>query len=199
MYPKWLGLKAHFHEPKPPSSVDLYFFGGGYCGVQPVGPNHVNVAAMVRTDRATALSAMFSLNPELKARSLQWQRAMVPIATSPLLFQRPEPLRESVLQSGDAAGFIDPFVGDGIALALRSGAAAAQCLLPFWRGEASLTAAASAYERLYEKEFLPIFSNAARYRRLLNLPAALRAPFVRLLEHTGLPAFVVRSTRGATG
>ena len=34
---KWLGIKAHFaeaHRPRP--SVDLYFFDGGYCGVQPV-------------------------------------------------------------------------------------------------------------------------------------------------------------------
>src|SRR5437870_3256364 len=33
---KWLGLKAHFAEPSPETSVDLYFFDGGYCGVQPV-------------------------------------------------------------------------------------------------------------------------------------------------------------------
>src|SRR5262249_2361289 len=35
---RWVGLKAHFQESHPPASVDLYFFGGGYCGVQPVGP-----------------------------------------------------------------------------------------------------------------------------------------------------------------
>ena len=33
---KWLGIKAHFAEPEPECSVDLYFFEGGYCGVQPV-------------------------------------------------------------------------------------------------------------------------------------------------------------------
>ncbi|HEY6937003.1 MAG TPA: NAD(P)/FAD-dependent oxidoreductase [Terriglobales bacterium] len=194
---KWLGIKAHFYEPDPPCSVDLYFFNGGYCGVQPTGLDRINVSAMARADVATTLPAILSLNPALEDRSRLWQHATEPVTTSPLFFRRPEPLRDSVPHAGDAAGFIDPFVGDGIALALRSGAAAAQCLLPFWRGETSLAAAGLAYQRAYEQNFLSIFNNAARYRRLLSLPRALRAPFVRLLAYTGLPAFVVRSTRGA--
>src|SRR5947207_129221 len=48
----WIGLKAHVFEPDPPSSCDLYFFEGGYCGVQPVGSNTVNVAAIVRANVA---------------------------------------------------------------------------------------------------------------------------------------------------
>jgi flavin-dependent dehydrogenase len=194
---KRLGIKAHFHEPSPPCSVDLYFFEAGYCGVQPIGPDLINVSAVVRANAATTLSDILSLHPALAARSRRWQPATEPVATSPLFFRRPEPLREHVLMAGDAAGFVDPFVGDGIALALRSGAAAAQCLLPFLRGEASLPAAGLAYQRLYQQNFLPIFSNAARYRRLLRLPGTLRAPFVRLLARTGVPAFVVRSTRGS--
>lgn len=194
---KWLGVKAHFHEPSPPCSVDLYFFTGGYCGVQPIGPDRINVSAMVRADVATTLTEILSLHPAVAARSRQWQHATEPVTTSPVFFRRPEPLRDKMLLAGDAAGFIDPFVGDGIALALRSGAAAAQCLIPFWRGETSLASAGLAYQRAYNQNLLPIFTNAARYRRLLSLPSALRAPFVRLLAHTGLPAFVVRSTRGA--
>jgi flavin-dependent dehydrogenase len=194
---KWLGIKAHFAEAGPPSSVDLYFFAGGYCGVQPVGLNRINVSAMVRSDAATSLTGVFALHPPLQARSKAWEADTDPVSTSPLLFSRPDPLRDSMLLAGDAAGFVDPFVGDGIALALRSGAAAAQSLLPFWRGEISLPAAALAYRQTYQQAFLPIFRNAARLRRLLSLPALLRAPFVHLLERTGLPHFVVSRTRGA--
>ncbi|HKW66305.1 MAG TPA: FAD-dependent oxidoreductase [Terriglobales bacterium] len=195
---KWLGIKAHFHEPSPPCSVDLYFVKSGYCGVQPLGPDLINVSAMVRAEAATTLPDILSLHPALAARSRCWRPATEPVATSPLFLRRPEPLRGHILLAGDAAGFVDPFVGDGIALALRTGAAATQSLLPFLRGEASLPTAGLAYQRLYQQNFLPIFSNAARYRRLLRLPGAVRAPFVRLLARTGLPAFVVRSTRGAT-
>ena len=196
---KWLGIKAHFHEASPPCSVDLYFFNSGYCGVQPIGNDLINVSAMVRADAATTLPAVLSLHPALAARSRRWQHATEPVTTSPLFFRRPEPLRDNMLMAGDTAGFVDPFVGDGIALALRTGAAAAQCLCTFLRGETSLPAAGLAYQRLYRQSFLPIFRNAARYRRLLSLPGVLRAPFVRLLARTGLPAFLVRSTRGAAG
>lgn len=194
---KWLGIKGHFREPSPPSSVDLYFFAAGYCGVQPVGPDLINVSAMVRADTATTVPAILALHSALQTRSRHWQPTTEPVTTSPLFFRRPEPLCDSVLLVGDAAGFVDPFVGDGIALALRSGSAAAQCLLPFWRGQSPLSAAALAYRQVYERNILPVFRNAARYRRLLNLPSPLRAPFLYVLEHTGLPAFVVRSTRGA--
>jgi flavin-dependent dehydrogenase len=193
---KWLGLKSHFREAEPPASVDLYFFRGGYCGVQPVGQEVINVSAMVRAEAATSLPGVFALHPALALRSAGWQPAGEVVTTSPLLFQAPEPLRNTVLLAGDAAGFIDPFVGDGIALALRSGAAAAQALLPFWRGEIPLPAAALAYRQSYRRMFLPVFRNAARCRRLLDLPAPLRAPFVRLLARTGVPQFLVRSTRG---
>ena len=40
--------------------------------------------------------------------------------------------------AGDAAGFVDPFVGDGISLALRSGRLAGECLIPFFAGTISL-------------------------------------------------------------
>lgn len=194
---KWLGIKAHFHEPNPCPSVDLYFFEGGYCGVQPVGSGLINVSAMVRATAASSLRAVLALQNDLRLRSMAWQPATNPVTTSPLLFRRPEPLREFVLLVGDAAGFIDPFVGDGIALALRSGAAAARCLLPFWRREVSLSAAELAYQQTYQQAFLPVFRNAARLRRLLNLPAPLRVPFLHLFQRIGLPAFVVRSTRSA--
>jgi menaquinone-9 beta-reductase len=194
---KWLGIKAHFRESSPPCSVDLYFFPGGYCGVQPVGSDLINVSAMVRADRAATLPGVFALHSGLQNRSRRWQPASVPVSTSPLIFHRPVTVSEGALLAGDSAGFIDPFAGDGIALALRSGAMASQCLLPYWRGEVPLATASLAYQQNYEREFLPLFGNAARYRRLLGLPAALRAPLVRLLEHTGLPAFVVRGTRGA--
>ena len=194
---KWLGIKAHFRESSPPASVDLYFFSGGYCGVQPVGTDLINVSAMVRADAATTMPQVLVLHPQLRTRSRCWQPATDPVSTSPLLFRRPEALRGNVPLAGDAAGFIDPFAGDGIALALRSGYLAAASLLPFCRGETFLSHAAHEYAQAYTRSFLPVFRNAARFRQLLRLPAPLRSPVVRLLARTGLPEFVVRSTRGA--
>ncbi len=198
---KWIGLKAHFFESNPGPSVDLYFFEGGYCGVQPAslaGGNSllINVCAMVRKNMGSTLDAVFAQNPELDARSRSWEPATALVTTFPLHFRGPKALRENILLAGDAAGFIDPFVGDGIAIALRSGRMAARALAPFWRGDTSLTIAARAYEEAYQQELSPLFRNSSRLRRLLNLPSVVRSPLLKLASSARVGRLLVRSTRG---
>ena len=186
---KWLGLKAHYAEPDPPPSVDLYFFAGGYCGVQPVtltdapeDENRVNACVMVRSDVARTLPEVFALHPKLLERSRNWQILMEPVSTSPLMFREPEPVRGNVLESGDAAAFVDPFIGDGISLALRSGALAAQCLEPFFGGQATISEGAAAYFQAYRRRLLPVFRSSSRLRRLLALPRPVHGLVGHLLE-----------------
>lgn len=197
-----LGVKAHFTEAASPASVDLYFFEGGYCGVQPVrlaengSPTTVNACAMVRADVAHSLPEVFARNPQLAERSRGWEPVMEPVSTSPLVFQNPQPVEGQVPQVGDAAGFVDPFIGDGISLALRGGAAAANCLTPFFRKEIPLTQAVSDYRRIFERRLMRVFQSSSRIRRLLNLPRPLRSTILHLLE--GAPAvtrYLVTATR----
>lgn len=189
---RWVGVKAHFREtatPTPPS-VDLYFFDGGYCGVQPITGNQngagtaVNACAMVRADIATDLREVLKLHPALRSRSESWQPLMDPVTTSPLVFHPPEPTQNGMLQTGDAATFVDPFIGDGISLALRSGDLAANCLAPFFRGECSLDAATADYADLYQTRLAPVFRASSRLRNLLRWPGIVRKPVLSILEKT---------------
>ncbi len=200
---KWLGLKAHFAEPVSQPSVDLYFFEGGYCGVQPVavsdeksGTGRVNASAMVRADVASSLPEVFARHPGLRDRSQYWTLLSDPVSTSPLIFRNPQPERDGVLMVGDAAGFVDPFVGDGISLALRSGLLAAQCLQPFFAAEASLPEAVRHYSRSYESSLLPVFRASSKIRRMLVLPGYVRRPFLSILENSPtITNYLVRKTR----
>ncbi len=200
---KWLGIKAHFAEPCPEPSVDLYFFDGGYCGVQPVhvsgevsSAGRVNVSAMVRADLASTLAEVFVQYPALYERSRGWSSLSDPVSTSPLIFRSPQPERDAVLMAGDAAGFVDPFVGDGISLALRSGALAASCLAPFFAGEASLPDTVSGYRELYERSLLPVFRASSKIRQMLRLPRTVRKPLLMLLEKApAITRYAVRKTR----
>ena len=200
---KWLGLKAHFAEPFPESSVDLYFFDEGYCGVQPVtlqdGHSHrgrVNACAMVRADSATKLPEVLAFHPALRERSRSWQVISEPISTSPLIFQRPQPTKDNVLMAGDAAGFVDPFVGDGISLALRSGRLAAQSLAPYFAGAASLDQSVRKYHTGYEETLLPVFRTSCWIRQALRWPKMARRPVLSVLEKSpALTRQLVRSTR----
>ena len=205
-HPKWLGLKAHFAEPDPPASVDLYFFEGGYCGVQPVNlesdkaaqpeKNRINVCAMVRADVATTLPEVFTKNFALQDRSQTWQALTAPVTTAPLIFRHPQPATGAILQAGDAAGFVDPFIGDGISLALRSGTLAAHALLAFIEGKVNLQEAAAAYRQAYEKELLPVFKSSSKIRRLFALPKMIRIPLMLFFQNNpALTQYLVRKTR----
>jgi flavin-dependent dehydrogenase len=199
---KWLGLKGHFAEPSPPPSVDLYFFDGGYCGVQPIDlrdgerSGTVNACAMVRADVASTLQDVFLCHPALRERSGGWRPLGDPVSTSPLVFRQPQPEREGILMAGDAAAFVDPFVGDGISLALRSGRLAAECLTPFFAKTISLQRAIHNYRATYQRQLSPVFRTSSKIRRMLGLPQTVRIPILRLLKTSPMiTRYLMNTTR----
>ena len=181
---RWIGIKAHFSEPNPPASVDLYFFEGGYCGVQPVAANAVNACAMVKASVATTIEDVLQLHPALRDRSRTWEPLMDPVTTSPLIFHEPEPVFANMLQVGDAATFVDPFVGDGISLALRSGALAAEWLTRFLSSDCTLERATERYASDYHGRLSHVFRASSMMRRAFSWPVLVRRPVFRLLENT---------------
>ncbi len=196
--PKWIGVKGHFHEADPSFTTDLYFFDHGYCGVQPVSDGIVNACAMVRSDRAASLAEVFKLHPRLAERAAEWEAVAQPVSTAPLVYRRPEPTAGNRLFAGDAAAFIDPFAGDGISIALRSGRAAAEALAEFVHGESDLAACVSNYGSAYVRQFSPLLAAAAKVRSLLSLPKSAQAVAFELLRLPGVMPMVIRKTRRAS-
>ncbi|HVZ60777.1 MAG TPA: FAD-dependent oxidoreductase [Terriglobales bacterium] len=193
----WVGLKSHFEcggGNGVLDSVDLYFFDSGYCGISPIGGGRINACAMVRASAlaGNSLEKVFACHPELWRSSRSWKPAMDVIATAPLFFREPCPMREEVLVAGDAAGFVDPFIGDGISMALNSGVRAAEALSnQQWRAADG----ARDYERTYRRDFLPVFRNAARVRRLLRAPRPLRQMMSVVAQLPGVTRYFLQSTR----
>jgi flavin-dependent dehydrogenase len=192
---KCLGLKAHFSESSPPSSVDLYFFPGGYCGVTPVDGNSVNACAMVRADVARSLEEVFAQEPELRRRSQSWRALFPDVTTSPLYFREPETEANGMMLAGDAAGFIDPFAGDGISLALQSGVLAAKTILPFLAGKCSWEQTLDEYRTSYHRRFVPAFRNAARLRTAFAGPRWARTTAFALASMPGVGRMLMKRTR----
>jgi len=195
--PKWIGLKAHFRERSPQRSTDLYFFDHGYCGVQPVAESMVNACAMVRSDMATSLQEVFALHPQLAKRAADWEAVTQPVSTAPLIYRAPQPVRENVMFVGDAAAFIDPFAGDGISIALRSGQTAGECVGKFLSGAISLAGSVADYRREYVWQFVPLLSAASRVRSLMSLPVFAKVVAFELLRLPGVMPLVIRKTRRA--
>jgi menaquinone-9 beta-reductase len=182
--PRWIGLKAHFTGEHAPPTTDIYFFPGGYCGIQPISATHLNASAMVRADVATTLDEVFAAHPHLWLRSRAWEQATDLFTTSPLVHATPEPVTNGVFNAGDAAAFIDPFVGDGISLALRSGVLAAE------------SPTADHYASEYTHRFSRAFQTAAFVRRLVYAPELVRRIAAFSFRSELLRRWALNRTRG---
>jgi flavin-dependent dehydrogenase len=192
---KWLGLKAHFSEKiANDRTTDLYFFEGGYCGIQPLPNGEINVCAKIRADVATRLERVFELHPALFDRSKGWLGITEVTTTAPLIFREPQPVISRILRVGDAAGFIDPFVGNGVSIALSTGALAAESLRAVWTG-ASLEESLERYRTGYLTHFSRQFRIASQLRQILSAPKPLRYIATRAMQIPIISNYVFTLTR----
>jgi flavin-dependent dehydrogenase len=178
---RWIGIKQHFAETDPPASTDLYFFPGGYCGVQPVAADRVNVSALVRVQAARTMDEVIVRSAALTQRSHGWTPVTEPITTAPIVFGPPVPVTRGMANVGDAAAFIDPFLGDGIAIALQTGALAARCLM---NGDV---------ER-YRKEYLRSVAPALKRAEILRWLSSSTLAW-KLMRLPGMVGATARATR----
>jgi flavin-dependent dehydrogenase len=178
---RWIGIKQHFAEAEPLASTDLYFFAGGYCGVQPIAPDRVNVSALVKAQAARTMSEVIVQARALTQRSHGWTPVTGPITTAPIVFGPPQPVSRGMAHVGDAAAFIDPFLGDGIAIALQTGALAAKCLVQ---------GGVERYRGEYMRRVAPALRRAAFLRKLSGSPLAWK-----MMKLPGMVDATARATR----
>ena len=107
---------------------EMHVGGGGYCGVAPLSPTQANVAFVVdhraMKDAAGDLpsfycSALRQRWPRVAARLQHACLLAPPKAIGPLALQARRASAAGALLVGDAAGFYDPFTGEGVTLAFR--------------------------------------------------------------------------------
>ena len=121
----------------------LHLFEGGYLGLSLVEGGRVNLAALA-TPRLAAeahhdfdelLARLKRASPSLAADLEGLSPEPGPVLVSePVHLGRRDSVAGDVLLAGDAAGVVDPYTGTGMALALRTGEAAAGPVLDFLGG-----------------------------------------------------------------
>jgi flavin-dependent dehydrogenase len=135
----WLGAKAHFSGLRRRAAVEMYFFPGGYCGVAPIEDGLYNACCLVHRslvrDACGCSPAEFApwigrvgRHPALDERLSCGTQVSRTVTTAGMRLGRQSDVRNGALLVGDAAGFIDPFTGAGISIALNSGRLAAGIL-----------------------------------------------------------------------
>ncbi len=173
----------------------------GYAWVFPKG-DHLNVGAGVFRPRRSGGRGDGAVRAELQRAILDYLALLgIPKRADELVFHaHPLPLWNGmdkiqtadnrVLLAGDAAGLINPFFGDGILHALKSGQIAAHCIL---------TGQTDGYTQAIADEFRSNFDAALRmasffyrwpgfcYRRGIKRPGATRAAMRLFCGDTPFP------------
>jgi geranylgeranyl reductase family protein len=129
-----LGLVAHYEGvPELADHGEMHVARGYYIGLAPLAGDRLNVgmALPLDGDRRSAeerFSAAIDGLPAVAER-LRGRRRLTPIrGASPIGHRVRSSAGRGWMLIGDAAGFIDPFTGEGIYRALRSARAAAEAL-----------------------------------------------------------------------
>ncbi len=134
--------------------------------------------------------------PQLRARVAAWGKAAIGVSgvdRAPghrLPFRRPlRPQRGRLLLAGDAAGWIDPLLGEGIPYALWSGRLAAEHTLRCLAGEARWEGYAAALGPLlgWRRPYDLLGWRADDVRRLMSVPAATRLGWHWLVDREVAP------------
>ncbi len=114
---------------------EMHVAAGAYCGIAPLSPTRANVAFVLgRLDIRAAggdierfyRDTIAGRWPRLADRLAQARLLAPPKAVGPLALVAKRVSAPGAMLVGDAAGFYDPFTGEGITLALRTAEMAAE-------------------------------------------------------------------------
>lgn len=134
----WIGLKLHLAGVEPGDAVTLLPFAGGYAGLQPT-QGGANLCAAVRTRTADLLAAVVqgsALGAGLLRDARPYWGKPLAVAGIPYGYRLPAGGPPGLYRIGDQASVIPSFTGEGMALALHSGLAAAAAILAGQSAEA---------------------------------------------------------------
>lgn len=138
--PRRVGVQAHL--PAPPDfgpRVEMHWFKRGYGGVAPVGGGELNVSLVGPPEALDALKAWTRDRFQPPAEPV-W-RTIAPLDRAPAAAAT----EAGLFLVGDAARVVEPFTGEGIFYALRSGELAAETLIAAIRYGTPPGEAAAAY------------------------------------------------------
>jgi flavin-dependent dehydrogenase len=193
----WLGAKAHFSGLAARDAVEMYYFPGGYCGLAPIESGLYNACCLVARSLAEDAPAVadfaawirtISGHHALAERLRPGAQVSKTVTTAPVKPARRRSDIHGALLAGDAAGFLDPFTGDGISIALQSGRLAARVLAGHLKNQSARDAfaeAAEAYRRQLDAAVGGSYRLAGILRALVRAPSWLQESVAAGLPRLG--------------
>jgi geranylgeranyl reductase family protein len=178
-FPRRLGLVAHYDgDPELADHGEMHVGRGYYVGLAPLPGGQLNVGMALPMDGRTPASERFAAAiaglPAVASRIAGRERVTPIRGASPIGHRVADVAGPGWLLVGDAAGFVDPFTGEGIHRALRSARAAAAAI--------ATEDPVSAYRRERHAAFAAKSALSWLVQGFLAVPPLLEHALVRLDE-----------------
>jgi flavin-dependent dehydrogenase len=176
-----IALQAHVPLPADfGNRIVLQFLPEGYSGQAPVNDRELNLCLVGTAPTISSLRAWAQRKFNLPAGQ-SW-RSITPLTRAPITARR-----ENLFLIGDAARVVEPFTGEGIYYALRSGELAAEAITKILRGE-DRQLAAKAFTRAHRAMY-----RGRLWINQLARAAVLHSRFASSLLATPISAPILRA------
>lgn len=198
LWPRRLGLSVHYEGVDWPEQLcEMHVGNWAYAGISPTSSGLTSVGVGIDLRRAGAArntpAELFDLVlaqfPAVSARLGSGRRVDRIRGVGPMAYTVERAAGGGWALVGDAAGFTDPFTGEGIYRAVRGARLAAEVYSPALRGRVSEP------ESVYARERRSVFAHKAVVVKLIQLfisyPALLEYAAPRL---AGRPEVLARFT-----
>lgn len=200
-----VGVKMHYRigdsvpaSAQERSAVELYFFRGGYAGINRIEDGKVNVAALLdRDDIPSKRRSVSEMLEEAASRHPSLRERIADLSALPDTASAVSPVRISIRPVawngipliGDAICRIPPLCGDGMSMALRSAELCSAFASRYLRGELSLRQ----WEQQYREAVMREFNQPLRWGRFAE------SLLSSTLLSRALPALARLAPRAARG
>jgi flavin-dependent dehydrogenase len=184
--------------------VEMYVGAGAYFALNPLGHDTTNVMVVVPKTALATWSGFVDEGVAGKAAELGRghrsfagaQRIGARAAAGPLAHSVRAAVASGLVLIGDAAGFLNPFTGQGVFLALTSAEAAARAILASAGDSARETAAFTAYASERGTDFAARKRLSAAIGWLIDVAPLARRATARLARRPNLADALVDALAG---
>jgi 2-polyprenyl-6-methoxyphenol hydroxylase-like FAD-dependent oxidoreductase len=185
--------------------VEMYVGGGAYFALNPLDGERTNVMVVVPRERLAQWSSDVDAGVGGAAAALGRgvrsfagaARDGARVSIGPLAHDVRRPFAPGAILVGDAAGFLDPFTGQGVFLALTGAERAAEAVLAALRERAREAGAFGAYGRQRAADMLWRRRLCGAVKLLIDVPPLARRAASRLARFPEAGATLVDALAGA--
>jgi menaquinone-9 beta-reductase len=184
--------------------VEMYVGAGAYFALNPLGHDTTNVMVVVPKTALSKWSGFIDEGVAGKAAELgrghrsfaNAQRVGTRAAYGPLAHSVRAPIGRGVVLVGDAAGFLNPFTGQGVFLALTSAENAARAIVASAADRSREASAFAAYADERRTDFAARKRLSAAVGWLIDVPPLARRAAAKLARQPRLASTLVDALAG---